>query len=161
MISLGIIKEVNSNKSLVRVDYQGTISEFIPYVTIANSYKKHFIPPRINEQVILIKCDNGDLKFAIGSFFSRRYKEPSGANQTTEVIEYEDGTTISYDTKTSTLNLTNPKTINLICSNAMNITVPTINLNGDLIVSGNITDSRGDLTGHSHSDSDGATSLPR
>lgn len=37
----------------------------------------------------------------------------------------------------------------------------TLNLTGDLIVGGNISDSRGDLTGHSHSDSDGYTSNPR
>ncbi|WP_096024634.1 phage baseplate assembly protein V [Campylobacter lanienae] len=37
----------------------------------------------------------------------------------------------------------------------------TLSLTGDLIVSGNIRDAKGDLTNHSHNDTDGYVSLPR
>lgn len=161
VINLAIICEVSKNKSLVKVDYQGTISEFLPYLSVANSFKRHFIPPRVGEQVLLIKCDNGNAKFALGSIFSRKFKEPSLCGDKKEVIEYEDGTILSYDTATSTLEIQNPKAININASNSLNLTAPNVKINGDLTVSGKITDAKGDLTNHKHNDTDGGTSLPR
>lgn len=203
MLYLGKICEVKSNLSIVRVDYLGTITPFIPYLAIANSFKTHFIPPRIGEAVIL--CDFGGAKVAIPSIFNHDYKEPNGASNTKEIIKYEDGTILSYDTSTSTLEIINAKTLNINIQNDINITCKSANLNatstsikspsvsiqgnttiqgaisttgsggdagvfsingdlsinGNLKVSGNIDDARGDLTGHSHSDTDGFTSTPR
>lgn len=161
MIMLGVICEINASKSLVCVDYQGTTTGFIPYMATANTFKQHFIPPRVGEQVLLMKCDSGDTKIALGGIFSTSYKEPNGSSQTKEITKYEDGTQISYDTSTSTLEITSPKIVNITTQNAINITTPTLNLSGDLKVSGIITDVKGDLTNHKHNDSDGAVSLPR
>lgn len=161
MITLGVICEVKSDRSLVRVNYQGTITDFIPYLATANSFKKHFLPPRVGEQVLLLGTDKGNAKFALRGIFSHETKEPKGNSQNKEIHEYEDGTTISYDTKNSTLEIKSPKVINLVATTNISVTTPTLNLNGNLKVSGNISDARGDLTGHSHKDSDGATSLPR
>lgn len=198
---LGKICEVKNE--LVRVDYLGTITPFIPYLQFANSYKRSFTPPRVGEQVMLV--DFGGAKIAIGSFLNSDFSTPSGASTTKEVSQYEDGTIISYDTSSSTLEITNPKVINIVVQNDINVTCKNANLTaqkttikspsvqilgntniqgaittsgdgggsgefsingnlrikGDLTTTGNITDARGDLTGHSHNDTDGGTSLPR
>ncbi|ALV24557.1 phage baseplate assembly protein V [Campylobacter iguaniorum] len=205
MITLATICEVEESKSLVKVNYQGTISKFIPYLQKANSYKQSFTPPRVGEQVILYECSNGNFKFCYGAICTKTNKEPNGSSHTKEITQYEDGTIISYDTSSSTLEVLNPKTLNLTVQNDINITCKsanitatdttitspsviikgnttiqgsintagagggagsitmngTLNLSGDLVVGGNISDSRGDLTGHSHSDTDGYTSSPR
>ncbi|MCZ6104057.1 hypothetical protein [Campylobacter ureolyticus] len=49
MITLGVICKIKNDRSLVRVYYQGTITDFIPYLATANSFKRHFIPPRVGE----------------------------------------------------------------------------------------------------------------
>lgn len=157
---LGVICEVKSNQALVRVNYKGTISAFIPYISFANSFKRHFTPPRIGEQVLLLKAENGSFKCAMPAIFNQTCKEPAG-NAKKEVIEYEDGTILSYDSSSHTLEILNHATLNIVCSQAVNITTPLTKINGDLVVTGTITDQKGDLTNHSHSDSDGATSLPR
>ncbi|MGG7049059.1 MULTISPECIES: phage baseplate assembly protein V [unclassified Campylobacter] len=161
MIKLGNICEVASGKALVKVNYQGTITKLIPYISPANSFMQSYTPPRVGEQVILLECESGNAKFALGAIFCQSYKEPSGSSNTKQITAYEDGTIISYDSSSSTLEILNPKMINIKAKNSVNITTPVLNLNGDLVVSGNITDSRGDLTGHSHSDTDGYTSTPR
>ena len=198
---LGKICEVKNE--LVRVDYLGTITPFIPYLQFANSYKRSFTPPRVGEQVMLV--DFGGAKIAIGSFLNSDFNTPSGASTTKEVSQYEDGTIISYDTSSSTLEITNPKVINIVVQNDINVTCKNANLTaqkttikspivqilgntniqgaittsgsgggsgefsingnlkikGNLTTTGNITDARGDLTSHSHNDTDGGTSLPR
>ena len=198
---LGKICEVKND--LVRVDYLGAITPLIPYMQFANSYKRSFTPPRVDEQVMLV--DFGGAKIAIGSFLNASFSAPSGASTTKEVSQYEDGTMISYDTSSSTLEITNPKVINIVVQNDINVTCKNANLTaqnttikspnvqilgntniqgaittsgdgggsgefsingnlkikGNLTTTGNITDARGDLTGHSHTDTDGGTSLPR
>lgn len=200
---------VDVNKSLVRVKYQDTITNFIPYLQYANSFKTQFKPPRIGEQVLILSSTGG-LKVALGAIFSSNYPEPT-SSQTKELTLYEDGAIISYDTSTSTLEVLNQKDINIVVNNSVNITANSVNITapnvnisasssvvattpvfsisgslnvgggisgggkgggglsiignanirGDISTNGNISDSRGDLTGHSHSDSDGYTSNPR
>lgn len=198
---LGKICEVKNE--LVRVDYLDTITPFIPYLQFANSYKRSFTPPRVGEQVMLV--DFGGAKIAIGSFLNSDFSTPGGASTTKEISQYEDGTIISYDTSSSTLEITNPKVINIVVQNDINVTCKNANLTaqkttikspsvqilgntniqgaittsgdgggsgefsingnlkikGNLTTTGNITDARGDLTSHSHNDTDGGTSLPR
>lgn len=161
MITLGTICEVETSKSLVKVNYQGTISKFIPYLQKANSFKQSFTPPRIGEQVVLYQCSSGSFKFCGGAICSKTNSEPVTSSATKEITQYEDGTIVSYDTFNSTMEIINPKTLNLSVQNSVTITAPNVFINGNLKVSGDITDSRGDLTGHSHNDSDGATSNPR
>ncbi|QCD44454.1 phage baseplate assembly protein V [Campylobacter mucosalis] len=126
MLYLGKICEVKEGLSVVRVDYLGTITPFIPYLAIANKFKRHFIPPRVGEAVIL--CDFGGAKVAMPSIFNHDYKEPSGASSTKEIISYEDGTILSYDTSTSTLEILSPKIININVQNDINITCENANL---------------------------------
>lgn len=126
MLYLGKICEVKEGLGVVRVDYLGTITPFIPYLAVANSFKTHFIPPRVGEAVIL--CDFGGAKVAIPSIFNHDFKEPNGASSTKEIITYEDGTTLSYDTSTSTLEITSPKIININVQNDINITCKNANL---------------------------------
>ena len=121
---LGKICEVKNE--LVRVDYLGTITPFIPYLQFANSYKRSFTPPRVDEQVMLV--DFGGAKIAIGSFLNSDFSTPSGASTTKEVSQYEDGTIISYDTSSSTLEITNPKVINIVVQNDINVTCKNANL---------------------------------
>ncbi|MGP1579405.1 MAG: phage baseplate assembly protein V [Wolinella sp.] len=199
---LGKICEVAENKSVVRVDYLGTITPLIPYMQTANSFKRHFSPPRVGEMVVLL--DFGGVKVALGSFFNDDFSE-SGASTSKESIIYEDGTTLSYDTSTSTLEINAPKNIMIVCKNAVNIACQSASINaqnttiqssnislvgdcaisgdvsitgelktsgtgtfgngvkikGDVKVSGDISDSRGNLTGHIHRESSGNFCNPR
>lgn len=102
----GIIKEVKGN--LVRVDYNQTISNFYPYLSINNSYKKHLFPPMVNEGVILFKIDSKN-GFVIGSIYENKQALEG------EVIEYNDGTKITYNN--GELNITGLKKIILKCEN--------------------------------------------
>lgn len=128
---LGKIVEVNYEKSLVKVDYQGTISDFMPYKQVANSYVKIYTPPKVGEQVSIIELDGGFM-YAIASFFNADY--PSNGDEFTHKITYEDGTELSYNTKSNTLEINAVKTINITCvdcnvkANTVKVDSPSVDL---------------------------------
>lgn len=124
---IGTICEVSENKSLVRVEYLGTKTKLIPYVQNANSFKRTFSPPRVGEQAIVHQLRDGGLKYAVGAIFNQGCREPDGSSQTKEITQYEDGTIISYDTSSSTLEILSPKQINITCDN-VNLTAKNVNV---------------------------------
>lgn len=198
--------KTSEGKALAKVKIGDRQSDFYPVLGFANSFKRHFCPVRVGEQV-LVFSPFGDASSGVivGSIFFNGTNEPASSSDTKEISQYEDGTIISYDSSSSTLEILNPKTLNLAIQNDINITCKsanitatdtnitspnvtikgnttiqgaintagsgggagsitmngTLSLSGDLVVGGNISDSRGDLTGHSHSDTDGYTSSPR
>ncbi len=98
--AVGTISEVVEAKALVRVTLLDRVTDFLPVLMFANSFKKHFIPPRVGEQVIVISpYGEASSGFVIRGIFNRGCREPELANDTTEVIEFEDGTVVMYDTK--------------------------------------------------------------
>jgi phage baseplate assembly protein V len=117
----GTITQTKSSdgKSLARVKVGERETDFLPVVSISNSFKKHFIPIRVGEQCVMISpFGEANGGFIIRSIFNKGNKEPSLANETTEVMEYEDGTVITYDTKAKELKVNASDKITIICKSA-------------------------------------------
>lgn len=127
LINIGTIAETKSTegKALARVNIANRQSDFLPIVSFCNSFKRHFAPVRVGEQV-LVFCPQGEnsIGFIVRGIFNQNCKEPQG-NDTKEIITYEDGVSFSYDTSTSTLEIAAPKSINITCTHA-NIKAQTI-----------------------------------
>ena len=104
---IGTIVEVDaSSKALARVNICGRVSDFLPVLHFANSFKKTINPIRVDEQVMVI-CPHGEANggFIIRGVFNIACSEPSGASATKEVTEYEDGTRFSYDSASKKLEI--------------------------------------------------------
>ncbi|WP_139452475.1 phage baseplate assembly protein V [Campylobacter armoricus] len=210
MNELGIICDIKNNKAKVAIGEM--VTDFLSvFQAFSNSYAVSFSPLRIGEQVLVMPV-RGDLNS--GVILRGLYQEKHKAKNTdtnTFNIDFEDGTHLEYNSKSSTLKLDVTKNINITCvnkttnnqndtlntqshttnANTITLNAPSINLNGntqiagvistsgeggasgtfsikgnlnligDLKVSGNISDSKGDLTNHSHSCTDGATAVSR
>jgi len=92
--------KMNEGKALARVKIFERETDWLPVVSISNSFKKHFIPVRVGEQVVVFSpFGDASSGFILRSIFNKGCKEPSLANDSMEVIKYEDGTVITYDTK--------------------------------------------------------------
>lgn len=108
IVSFGTISQTKSSdgKALARVKVMDRETDFLPVVSFSNSFKKHFIPVRVGEQVVMFSpFGEASGGFIIRSIFNKGAKESSLANEHTEVMEYEDGTVITYDTKAKLLKL--------------------------------------------------------
>lgn len=108
LCSFGTIVETKSAEglALARVKIDDRVTDFFPVVSKSNSFKKHYIPVRVGEQVTVF-CPFGEanIGFILPSIFNKGSKEPTGASDTREVVTYEDGTTFFYDTKSKELNV--------------------------------------------------------
>ena len=106
--SFGTIVETKSANglALARVKIDDRVTDFFPIASKSNSFKKHYIPVRVGEQVTVF-CPFGEanIGFILPSIFNKGSKEPTGASDTREVVTYEDGTTFFYDTKIKELNV--------------------------------------------------------
>ncbi|MCG3658601.1 phage baseplate assembly protein V [Aliarcobacter butzleri] len=100
------------------------VTDFLPVLSLANSFFRVFIPIRVGEQVLVISPFGDTNKgFIFRSIFNKGCKEPSGANENKTIIEFEDGAIISYDTKSSTLEVLNPNIINVKVGESVNVKV--------------------------------------
>lgn len=178
LVQIGTVTESKSAEglALARVNILGRVTDFLPFMQSANSFKSHATPVRAGEQVVVLApYGDGDSGVIIGSLFNKGCKEPSGYSDTKEVFKYEDGTRISYDTKEKVLTVDAVNAISVVCKSAtvkadtVNITATTTHT-GDISVSGNVsvsgefsaggnittggtvTDIKGDLTNFSTTD---------
>ena len=166
LINVGVIVGVAEKKALVKVDMLDHISDWIPLLQQANSFKRHYTSPRIGQQVVVLAN-----RIVIGSIFNVDCKEPDGSNDHIDITEYEDGTRFEYDTESKTLTATCVGDVKLSCVNAnvkatenVKIEAPNINFVGDINhqgkfknsagieTAGDIKDKKGDLTSHKHPD---------
>ena len=108
LCSFGTIVETKSANglALAKVKIDDRVTDFFPIASKSNSFKKHYIPVRVGEQVTVF-CPFGEanIGFILPSIFNKSSKEPNGASNTREVVTYEDGTTFFYDIKIKELNV--------------------------------------------------------
>lgn len=144
-------------KALATVKIGDDESIEFPVLSFANSFKKHWIPIRRDEQVLVVfPFGNANKGYIFRGIFHKGLREPSGADASTEVIEYEDGARFTYSTKDGELKVTGVKTLTLVVEN-LNVTgvtvfnndvqvKSTLDVDGDISTKAKVNDVRGDLT---------------
>lgn len=136
LVNFGTISETKSadGKALARVKVQTRETDFLPIASFSNSFKTHFIPARVGEQVVVISpFGEANGGFILRSIFNKSAAEPGGSNDHTEVIEYEDGTRFSYDTKAKELKINASDKITIVCK-AATVTATNVDVKADSVV---------------------------
>lgn len=120
---IGTIVAVDvQNRALAKVSIAGRISDFLPVLHFANSFKRSVSPIRVNEQVMVIAPHaeaNGG--FIIRGVFNTSCREPEGWSDTKEVVEYEDGTRFSYDSSAKKLEVNCVGDISIVAGGSIRI----------------------------------------
>ena len=151
-IQVGTIDDTKAGegKALARVKLFDRVTDFLPVLSIANSFVKVWIPPRVGEQVMVVSpFGNPSAGFIIPSIFNKGCKEPSGAGKRNVIVEAGEN---RIELNNTNIKVKSPKIV---------LDTPVVETTGDLKVAGDISDSRGDLTGHGHDTTDGAKANPR
>jgi len=95
------------------VNVLGRKTDWLPVLQQANSFKRKYTPIRTGEQVtVLIN------RYVLRSIFNVDCKEPEGANDHTEITEYEDGTRVMYDSQEKIMGIEAVGTINVFADTA-------------------------------------------
>ena len=133
---VGTISETQNSKgkALARVKLLKRTTAFYPILSFSNSFKRHFIPARVGEQVLVIHpFGEASEGFIIRGIFNKNRKEHAKANDHTEVIDFEDGTVITYDTQAKELKINASDKITIICK-AAKVTAETVDVVADSVV---------------------------
>lgn len=109
---IGLIKEAKGNQ--IKVDILGVKTDFMTYVGSFGAFNRHFLPPVVGEQVLVVKFEDSGLYLAF-SIPPIQTDAPSNA----ESITYSDGTSISYDTDTHELKVNAKDAITIVCKKAI------------------------------------------
>lgn len=120
---IGAIVEVDAqNRALAKVNIAGRVSDFLPVLHFANSFKRVINPIRVDEQVMVI-APHGEANggFIIRGVFNVSCKEPNGWSDTKEVVEYEDGTRFSYDSSAKKLEVNCVGDISIVAGGSIRI----------------------------------------
>lgn len=137
MIEAGIISEVSGDKARVAVG--SMVTDFLPvFQSFSNSFAVSFSPIRAGEQVLVLPI-RGNLNSGVilrGLYQSAHKEEPTDKKAR---VSFEDGVSMSYDTASSTLEITAPKQINITCENAnLNAKNVAVTANDTTVKSGSI-----------------------
>ena len=134
---IGIVSEVSGDRA--RVAIGSLVTDFLPvFQPFANSFATGFAPIRVGEQVLVLPV-RGELN--AGVILRGIYQSAHRAAATDKKIHasFEDGVRVSYDTASSSLEISAPKQINITCENA-SLTAKSVNVKADdtTVQSGNI-----------------------
>ena len=147
IVQVGTVTETKSDEglALARVNILGRVTDFLPIVMINNSFMKVWMPVHVNEQVLVVSpFGEANSGFIIPSIYHKGNKEPKGSTSKNAIFQIGqvkfvcDGETVTVDSKNFKLDR-----------------------EGNLTVTGRITDTLGDLTGHEHSVKDHSTAVSR
>ena len=76
------------------------VTDFLPVISFANSFARVFFPIRAGEQVLVISLfGDANKGFILRSIFNKSCKEPDGASENKAIIEFEDGTTGTFESR--------------------------------------------------------------
>ncbi|DAB40803.1 MAG TPA: hypothetical protein CFH81_00405 [Sulfurovum sp. UBA12169] len=151
IIAFGTVSQVKSGdgKALVRVKVMDLETDWLPVSSLSNGFKKHWIPTTVGEQCIVLRpFGESSSGIVFRSIFNRGEKEPAGADESTEIIEYSDGTRVSYSTASGALNV---ECVGVVTIKAASVVIdaPTtfkqdVTADGNITAGGSVTDSDGD-----------------
>jgi phage baseplate assembly protein V len=118
-MQIGTITEVNNKKALAKVLVDERVSDWLPVLSIASAFKKHFIPIKIDDQVMVLNpYGNNENGFILRGIFYSEQNVPTGAGDNSEVIEYADGTLLKFDIENKIISINTPSEITIVCENA-------------------------------------------
>lgn len=150
---IGVVCDVKGVKASVKLENELT-TDFLNVVQhSSNANSTSFQPIKIGEQVLVIAVnDDVNSGVILRGIYQDKYK--LDASDTKEYVEFSDGTCISYDVSSSTLDIKVSKTININCvdcnvtctnlnanANTTTIKSPSINLIGNTNIAGGISTS--------------------
>lgn len=131
LIRIGTVTETKSaeGKALARVQIGDRVTDFFPVMSFGNSFSRHYIPVRVQEQVMVLSpFGEADSGVILRGIYNKNCKEPDGSNDTTDVIEYEDGTRISYDTEAQEMTVNTPGKITIIAAGSVSVTSESVSV---------------------------------
>lgn len=153
LISFGAVTALDTGRARVKVKIGALETDWLPWLTAHAGKVRSWSAPELGEQVMVL-APVGDLAqgVVLPALYQQQFNAPS-ADPDTHLLTFQDGTTLSYDETSKTLDLTSKGPITLNAQGAV-----TVNAAGSIALNAAETSISGNLTvGGSASIAGGAT----
>lgn len=141
LIRLGTVAAVDHAAARCRVQTGGLLTTWLPWMAHRAGNTRTWTPPTIGEQVIVFSpSGEPGAGIVLTGIYTAAHDQPS-ASADEHVIDYPDGARIAYNHATGALMLAGMQSIDITC--------PTITINGAVIQSGGNLSSNG-IVLHTH-----------
>jgi len=121
-------KDHDNYALFAKVDVMGRTTDFFPIMTQMGEFKKHYVPPYVGEQVmVMCPFGNANVGYITRGVFSHD-KEPiehSVKDRETEYIEYKDGTKIEVSLFDGKIKIDTPMDIEV--NSAKDVSIKCVN----------------------------------
>jgi len=138
IIRIGTIFEINHQTAKARVKIGELETDFLPWANANSGNNNSWNPPEIDEQVIILS-PSGDLSQAV--ILPSIYKNnASDSDQNIKSITYQDGSKISFNVSSGTLDLDLKGNVTIKVVGSANIEGDNINITGssNITLDGNV-----------------------
>ncbi|MGL9718552.1 MAG: phage baseplate assembly protein V [Wolbachia sp.] len=105
IIRIGLVKEIDYEKAKVRVKVGEFLTDWLPWITYRAGEDKSWSPLSIDEQVIVLS-PFGELPLGVvlPAIYQHKYFAPE-CRKTANILEFKDGTKLSYDSEKNHLEI--------------------------------------------------------
>lgn len=148
LVMWGNIAALDEDAALVRVDCDGMLTDWIPWIELrAGPEETTWNPPGEGEQVIVLSpCGDPAQGVALGGIYQNKFPAPAN-KKTLRRRKYPDGTTVDYDIETHTMTvnagsgsvIVNCAKAEVHATDSVLLDTPKTKTSGDLEVGGGIT----------------------
>ena len=142
LIRIGTIAELDYENKKLRVKTGELITDWLPWPAEIGKNFKRWRPLREGTQVVLA-CPSGDTAQAliISMLYSNAVDSPlTDAEGNIDLIQFDDGTKLEYDSSSSTLTVDATSKITIKASEMLTLEAPNISIKGE------VTQTDGDIT---------------
>ncbi len=129
LISIATVIEVDCQKAKARVEFNKIKSSWLPWLCSFAGNASSWAPLEVGEQVVLL-CPSGNLNQAVilRGLYHQQAAPPS-KSEDEHIVSFADGSSVSHNSKNSTLTINTAGTVLIKSANEVNIQSSNINLN--------------------------------
>lgn len=147
-LRFGTISKIDADKGLAKVSFKedGIESDWLPILQKNTKANKHSHTYDIDEHVACMMDEHAEKGVIMGAVYSKNENPGTVKGADIEGVEFSDGTKVSYNRSTSELKIDCAGKVTVICTEAtveasskVTLDTPTVDVSGDLNVTGGIT----------------------
>ncbi|MBV0900041.1 MAG: phage baseplate assembly protein V [Wolbachia endosymbiont of Fragariocoptes setiger] len=97
IVRIGIVKEIDCEKTKVRVQIGEFLTDFLPWITSRAGEERSWLPPSMNEQVVILS-PLGELSLGVvlAGIYQQKYPAPESKKEISS-FTFKDETKLLYD----------------------------------------------------------------
>lgn len=142
------VSEIDPAAGKAKVSFieDGIVSDWLPFLVKSTKSNKHFYLPDVGEHVACMMDECLNKGVIMGAIYSTKNTPGAESGSDVESVEFSDGTYVKYNRSTHEMSINVEGDLVVMCDNAsiisdtqITLDAPTVEVDGDLNVTGSVS----------------------